>query len=53
MAEAKYIEQRQLAENRAEMLKIQQEIAKSKARAEVYRKHDTKLTDGTSYQMTK
>ena len=32
MAEAEYIEQRQLAENQAEMLKIQQEIVKSKAR---------------------
>ena len=33
MAEAEYIEQRKYAENQAEMLKIQQEIAKSKARA--------------------
>ena len=32
MAKAKYIEQRQRAENQAEMLKIQREIAKSKAR---------------------
>ena len=36
MAEAEYIEQRQLAGNQAEMLKIQKEIAKSKARAEGY-----------------
>ena len=35
MTEAEYIEQRQYAENQAEMLKIQQEIAKSKARADV------------------
>ena len=48
MAEVEYTEQRQLAENQAEMLKIQQEIAKSKARAEVYGKHDTKSTDGRS-----
>ena len=47
MAEAKYIEKRQLAKNQAEMLKIQQEIAKSKAR-EVYGKHDTKSIDGRS-----
>ena len=48
MAEAEYIEQRQFAENQVEMLKIQQEIAKSKARAEVYGKHDTKSIDGRS-----
>ena len=48
MAEAEYIKQRQLAENQAEMLKIQLEIAKSKARAEVYGKHDTKSIDGRS-----
>ena len=30
------------------MLKIQQEIAKSKARAEVHGKHDTKSIDGRS-----
>ena len=48
MVEAKYIEQRQCAENQAEMLKIQLEIAKSKARAEVYGKHDTKSIDGRS-----
>ena len=48
MAEAEYIEQRQLAENQAEMLKIQQEIAKSKTRAEVYGKHDAKSIDGRS-----
>ena len=51
MVEAEYIEQRQYAENQAEMLKIQQEIAKSKARAEVYGQLDTKSVD--SYQMTK
>ena len=33
MAEAEYIEQRQLAENQTEMLKSQQKIAKSKARS--------------------
>ena len=48
MAEAKYIEKRQLAKNQAEMLKIQQEIAKSKARAEFYGKHDIKSIDGRS-----
>ena len=36
MTEAQYTEQRHLAENQAERLKIQQEIAKGKARAEVY-----------------
>ena len=35
MKEAEYIDQRQLAKNQAQMLKIQQEIAKSKARAGV------------------
>ena len=48
MAEAKYIEKRQFAKNQAEMLKIQQEIAKSKARAEFYGKHDIKSIDGRS-----
>ena len=48
MAEAEYIEQRQFAENQAAMLKIQQETAKSKARAEVYGKHDAKSIDGRS-----
>ena len=33
MAEAEYIEQRQVVENQAEMLKIKLEIAKNKARA--------------------
>ena len=48
MAEAEYIEQRQYAENQPEMLKIQQEIAKSKARAEVYDQLDTKFVDDRS-----
>ena len=48
MADAEYIEQKQFAENQVEMLKIQQEIAKCKLRAEVYGKHDTKSTDGRS-----
>ena len=48
MVEAEYIEQRQLAENQAEMLTIQQEIAKSKARAEVYSKQDAISIDGKS-----
>ena len=48
MAEAEYIEQRQYAENQPEMLKIQQEIAKSKARAEVYDQLDTKFVNDRS-----
>ena len=48
MKEAEYIDQRQLAKNQAEMLKIQQEIAKSKARTEVYGQHDTKSVDDRS-----
>ena len=48
MAESEYIEQKQLAENQAEILKIKQEIAKCKAIAEVYGKHDTKSIDGRS-----
>ena len=48
MKEAEYIDQRQFAENQAEMLKIQQEIAKSKARAKVYDQHDTKFVDDES-----
>ena len=44
MAEAEYIEQRQYAENQPEMLKIQQEIAKSK----VYDQLDTKFVDDRS-----
>ena len=54
MAEAEYIEQKQYAENQPEMLKIQQEIAKSKARAEVYDQLDAKmLMIEVSYRMTK
>ena len=45
MAEAECIEQRQYAENQTKMLGSQQEIAKSKARAEVYGQHDTKSVD--------
>ena len=48
LTEAEYIEQRQLAKNQVEMLKIQHEIAKNKARAEVYGKHDAKSIDGRS-----
>ena len=48
MGDAEYIEQKQLAENEAWMLKIQEEIAKYKARAEDYGKHDTKSVDGRS-----
>ena len=48
MAEAEYIEQRQYAENQPEMLKIQQGLAKSKARAEVYDQLDTKFVDDRS-----
>ena len=48
MAEAEYTEQRQFAENQAELSKIKLEIAKSKARAEVYGKHDKKSIDGRS-----
>ena len=36
LAEAQYVEQRQQIENQAEMLKIKQEIAKTKARVEAY-----------------
>ena len=45
MAEAEYLEQRQLVENQAKMLKIQQQIANSKATAKVYGKHDAKSID--------
>ena len=48
MTEAGYNEQRQLAENQAKMFKIQQHIAESKARAEVYGKRDTKSIDDRS-----
>ena len=46
MAEAEHNEQRKLAETQAEMLKIQQEIAMSKARAGIYGQHDRKSLDG-------
>ena len=48
MAKAKHTEQRQFAENPAEMLKIQHEIAKSKTRAEICGKHNTKSIGGRS-----
>ena len=46
IAEAVYTEQRQPAENQAEMLIIQQEIAKNKASVEVCGKHNAKSIDG-------
>ena len=36
MTEAEFLEKRQLAENQAERLKIQEKLAKAKARSEVY-----------------
>ena len=36
MAEARFLEKRQLAENQAERLKVQKKLAKVKARSEVY-----------------
>ena len=48
MAETEYTEERHLSENQAEMFRIQQEIGKNKARAEVYGKHVAKSIDGRS-----
>ena len=48
LTEAQYVEQRQQIENQAEMLKIEQEIAKTKARVEAYSWKETiceKTTD--------
>ena len=45
MADTECIEKCHYAENQAEMLKIQQEIVKSKAKTEVYRKHHIKSID--------
>ena len=36
MAEAEFMQQRQMAENRAEQLRVQEKLAKAKARSEVY-----------------
>ena len=36
MAEAEFLEQRHLAENQAERVKIQEKLANAKARSEVY-----------------
>ena len=36
MAEAEFMQQRKMAENRAEQLRVQEELAKAKARSEVY-----------------
>ena len=36
MAEAEFMQQRQIAENRAEQLRVQEKLAKAKARFEVY-----------------
>lgn len=48
MVEAEYTEQRQLAENHAEMLKIQEKLTESQARAEIYSNHGAKSLDGRS-----
>ena len=52
MAEAEYNEQREYAESQAEVLKIQQEIAKSKGRVEVYGQHDTESVDNDRSQLS-
>ena len=36
IAEAEFMQQRQMAENRAEQLRVQEKLAKAKARSEVY-----------------
>ena len=43
-----YNEQRQLSKNQTAILEIQQEIANSKARPEVYNKHGARSIDGRS-----
>ena len=40
LAEAEFLEQRQKVENEAEMLKVQQELAKAKARVAAYGQHN-------------
>ena len=45
MAEVECTEKDSLQKNQAEMLKIQQQITNSKARAKVYGKHDAKSID--------
>ena len=37
MVEAEFMEQRQMPKNRAEQLRIQENLAKGKARSEVYK----------------
>ena len=36
MAEVEFMQQRQMAENRAEQLRVQEKLVKAKARSEVY-----------------
>ena len=43
-----YNEQKQLSKNQTAILEIQQEIANSKARPEVYNKHGARSIDGRS-----
>ena len=36
MAESEFMQQREMAENRAEQLRVQEKLVKAKARSEVY-----------------
>ena len=43
MAEVEFMQQRQMAENRAEQLRVQEKLAKAKARSEVYEAREKRI----------
>ena len=45
IAEALFLQQRQLAENKAEQLRVQEKLAKAKARSQVYEERENTCTE--------
>ena len=43
MAEAEFLQQRQLVENKAEKLRVQEKLAKAKARSQVYEEMEERV----------
>ena len=43
IAEAEFLQQRQLAENKAEQLRVQEKLAKAKARSQVYEEMEERV----------
>ena len=44
IAEALFLQQRQLAENKAEQLRVQEKLAKAKARSQIYKEMEERMS---------